>query len=224
MGLSRRSFGLGLLAGAALAADGRFVRSVARADGARSGGWCRPLTTEAQSAIYDFTLEVLDRQGATISLADLRGQAVWLNFFASWCGPCRREARDIQTMATKYHDDGLRVVGVDIGEAPHHAREFRDSFGLTYPIALDHTESVYKAFGYNVLPMHMFFDATGLLTCVSVGDLSYAEMDNEVSVALVGLQRNGTRLAAKRVDGTPYVAPTNTPHPTDTPDSTPSTM
>ena len=83
-----------------------------------------------------FTLPRLDGKG-DVSLASLRGSTVVLNFFASWCGPCKREAPDLESLWRRYRSDGVVVLGVDSGDERGDARRFLDAHGVTYPIVFD---------------------------------------------------------------------------------------
>jgi cytochrome c biogenesis protein CcmG, thiol:disulfide interchange protein DsbE len=85
-----------------------------------------------------------------VSLASLRGRTVVLNFFASWCAPCKREAPDLESFWRRYRADGVVVVGVDSGDARSDARRFLSAHGVTYPIAFDPGEKL--AYGPYALP------------------------------------------------------------------------
>jgi len=83
----------------------------------------------------DFTLTTLD--GETIRLSDLRGQVVVINFWASWCGPCRVEAPALQTVYERYRDRGVEFLGVAWTDTERGARAFIAEFNQTYPNGLD---------------------------------------------------------------------------------------
>lgn len=159
-----------------------------RAGGARSGQWCLPITKFARDHVYDFDLELLDGNGELFSLSKLAGKPVWLNFFTSWCGPCNREAADIVSIWRKY-GDAVHVVGIDVAEKPEQARAFRDKHAIPFPIALDTTSSVFDALGFTGYPTHAFLDQQGLISCLSAGDLTPTQMDNELAVALARVPR-----------------------------------
>ena len=96
-----------------------------------------------------FSLPRLDGKG-DVSLASFRGKTVVLNFFASWCGPCKREAPYLESLWRRYRSDGVVVLGVDSGDARSDARHFLDAHGVTYPIVFDPGEKL--AQGPYVLP------------------------------------------------------------------------
>ncbi len=83
-----------------------------------------------------FSLPRLTGNG-DVSLRSFRGRTVVLNFFASWCAPCKREAPDLESVWRHYRSDGLVVLGVDSGDTRGAAREFLSAHGVTYPIVFD---------------------------------------------------------------------------------------
>ncbi len=96
-----------------------------------------------------FTLPRLDGSG-DVSLASFRGKTVVLNFFASWCGPCKSEAPHLESLWRQYRSDGVVVLGVDSGDTRGSARQFLHAHGVTYPIAFDPDEKL--ALGPYALP------------------------------------------------------------------------
>lgn len=113
--------------------------------------------------------------GSKLTLSSLRGKAVYLNFFATWCPPCNDEAPGINTLQRKYANDGLRVVGVDELENQKKAASFVRKFGLVYPAVVDDgtLESQYEV---NGLPVHVFIDRTGVVKRIVVGEMSQSQI------------------------------------------------
>jgi cytochrome c biogenesis protein CcmG, thiol:disulfide interchange protein DsbE len=88
-----------------------------------------------------FSLPRLTGDG-DVSLSSFRGKTVVLNFFASWCHPCKREAPDLESVWRRYRGNGLVVLGVDSGDTKGAARDFLRAHGVTYPIAFDRNETL----------------------------------------------------------------------------------
>jgi len=109
-----------------------------------------------------FTLDRLDREGQ-LSVADLKGKAVVVNFWASWCVPCRDEAPVLQTTYERYRDQGLVVLGIDVNDFHQDARRFMKRYGLTYPVVYDGKGSTVGKWGVRGFPETFFVDRAGKL-------------------------------------------------------------
>lgn len=121
--------------------------------------------------------------GAPLSMADLRGKPVYLNFFASWCPPCNEEASDVNSVQREFKSDGLRVVGVDILENKAKAQQFVDQHGLSYPAVVD-SGALRDAYNINGMPVHVFIDRSGIVRKIVIGELSKSEMIADVKSVL----------------------------------------
>lgn len=129
-----------------------------------SGG--RPLQGELAP---DFTLTLLD--GAQMSLSDLRGQVVVLNFWSSWCAPCREEAPDLQAIWETYQDKEVVFLGVSYKDAEDVSRAFVQELGLTYLNGADPRGRISRAYGVTAVPETFVIDAEGKVAWFYVGQV-----------------------------------------------------
>ncbi len=109
----------------------------------------------------DFTLTTLD--GGSVKLSALRGRPVLLNFWASWCIPCRDEAPLLADLARGQGANGLAVVGVVYQDKPGDAKRFRDQYGLTFPSLLDPKLNTAIDYGVGAVPESFFIDKNGVV-------------------------------------------------------------
>lgn len=129
------------------------------------------------------TLPSLD--GKTVSLARLRGRPVYLNFFATWCGPCNEEAPWIGALRKKYAPRGLQVVGVDELDPPGGAAKFVKQHGAPYGlVGIDDAGSVGRSFGTIAMPVHVFIDKGGIVRGFRIGEMSAAEIESGIRAIL----------------------------------------
>ena len=99
--------------------------------------------------------------GGTLALTSLRGQYVLVNFWASWCIPCRDEAPLLERASREYRDRGLVVVGVNIQDLEPEARKFIAQFKISYPNVRDRDGRVSRAYGTTGVPESFFIDREG---------------------------------------------------------------
>ena len=107
----------------------------------------------------DFEIETFD--GEKLVLSDLEGKVVVLNFWASWCPPCRWEMPFFETMWNEYRDRDVVFVGVAMSDTLEEAKGFADDTGVTYPIGLDQTNEIVRAYEVRSLPTTFFIDKDG---------------------------------------------------------------
>jgi peroxiredoxin len=130
----------------------------------------------------DLTLKTLD--GGQSSLSDYRGKVVVLNFWATWCPPCRAELPDFEQAHRDRQGDGLVVLGINTEEPAVVVRAFVEDIGLTFPILLDETGQVAREYRAAGLPMTLVIDREGLIQVRHVGYLSAAKLDEYLSEVL----------------------------------------
>jgi thiol-disulfide isomerase/thioredoxin len=113
------------------------------------------------------TLKDLD--GQPITLRDLRGKVVFLNFWATWCVPCRQEMPAIERLYQAYRDRGLAVLAVNFKEGPAAVRSFMRDLDLSYPAALDGDGAGSRSFGVRGLPVTYLLDREGRILWKAIG-------------------------------------------------------
>jgi len=109
--------------------------------------------------------------GETVKLSDLRGQAVLVNLWATWCPPCRAEMQAIETVYNEYKDQGFTVLAVNMTyqDNPLDIMPFVEEQGLTFPILLDETGEMAGAYQLKSLPSSYFIDREGMISEVVIG-------------------------------------------------------
>ena len=136
--------------------------------------------TEAPIAGYiapDFTLSTI--QGETLTLSDLRGQPAVLNFWASWCPPCRAEIPHFQAASLKYNGQAA-ILGIDQGEPLPIVADFGALMGVTYPLLLDENSAANRQYGVVALPTTIFVNADGTIKEVYTGIINQAVLEERV--------------------------------------------
>jgi thiol-disulfide isomerase/thioredoxin len=120
----------------------------------------------------DGPVGLTDLSGTPIRLADLRGKAVWVNFWASWCPPCQFETPTIRAMDQRYRDRGLVIVAVQVQQTVDAGRDYANRYGLRYAIGADVTGAVFHTYHVFALPTQFFIDPNGILRQVVNGPLN----------------------------------------------------
>ena len=133
----------------------------------------------------DFTVEMFD--GSRVTLADLRGKVVLLNFWATWCPPCREELTHVQTeLIDRFAGRPFVFLPVSRGESRETVAAFREKTGYEFPMGLDSTQSVYKRYAANYIPRNFLIDADGRVVSATVGfeKTEFEELIRSVEAAL----------------------------------------
>lgn len=140
---------------------------------------------------HDFTLSDLD--GNLVRLGDFRGQPVIVNFWATWCAPCRIEMPELQDAFEAYQSDGLVILALDQGETAEVARTFfYDEMGLTFTPLLDEGSVISTEYGsFGVLPSTYFIDSAGIVFAIHRGPLTLNQIDNYLASTLADPDQGG---------------------------------
>lgn len=141
----------------------------------------QPVTSNPMPA-QDFTLK--DITGNDVKLSSLKGKAVVVNFWATWCYPCREEIPDLQKSYEENKDKGFVILGVNIKENESKVSKFAKDYNMTYPILLDTDgtiSDVYKVFG---VPTSFFIDKNGLIKDSFIGMLTKEDISKRLEMIL----------------------------------------
>ncbi|MCZ6644664.1 MAG: redoxin domain-containing protein [SAR324 cluster bacterium] len=120
--------------------------------------------------------------GQIVSLTGLRGKVVLVNFWASWCAPCREEMPAIERLHRAYGRQGLAVVAINIQELPGRIKRFGERLGLTFPLLLDLDGSIAKQYGVIGLPATFFIGRDGRPVALAIGERAW---DSEAGHAYI---------------------------------------
>jgi thiol-disulfide isomerase/thioredoxin len=129
---------------------------------------------------YNLKLRILD--GPDWSLESARGSVVFLNFFATWCPPCRDETPELIAFGNAHPE--VTVVPVDVGEPDDTVRAYRKKYGVPFPIGIDRNSNFYEALGCGGYPTTFIFRPDGRLSCALLGGADRALFEEELRYAL----------------------------------------
>lgn len=130
----------------------------------------------------NFRLAGLDRDH--IELADFAGQVVMLNFWATWCEPCRNEMPAMQRVYERYRDQGFTVLAINHLETVGQIRRFLESVGATFPVAYDITAGVHDMYLVRSWPTSVFIDRDGIVRAHISRELTEEEIEEQVKALL----------------------------------------
>jgi len=132
-----------------------------------------------------FTLTLFD--GRVVKLSDFRGKAVFLNFWASWCPPCRSEARDLEAAWQKVKDQDMVFIGIALQDTEKNARAFLEEFNVTYPNGMDASGKISVDYGVWGIPESFFIDPEGRITYKHLGGMRASLVTVKLEEALRGI-------------------------------------
>lgn len=135
----------------------------------------------------DFSVEMTD--GSNVSLRGLRGKVVLLNFWATWCPPCREELSHVQQqLIDRFAGEEFVFLPISRGEERTAVEAFRKQTGYTFPMGLDPQQTIYKRYATNFIPRNFLIDREGRVVNVSVGydDAEFAQLVQAVEQTIQG--------------------------------------
>jgi len=127
----------------------------------------RDSSPEKERAAPDFLLETLD--GGTLRLSDLQGKAVLVNFWATWCQPCRSELPHLVAAYDRYRQEGLEIVAVNLQEDEDTIAGFVEEFGMQFPVVIDRSGDVSDEYRVIGIPTSYFIDRSGVVRSIYTG-------------------------------------------------------
>jgi len=143
------------------------------------------LSPEAERALRDAKISVLDKRtepndftlpllgGENVSLSSYKGKVVILNFWATWCPPCRAEMPSMETLYKSFNGQGLEILAVDIGEDSPTVQKFVRSNGYTFPILLDSSKKISSIYGIKAIPTTYIIDREGKIIGRVIGSIKW---------------------------------------------------
>lgn len=148
----------------------------------------RSPAVERGRAAPDFLLETPD--GGELRLSDLQGQPVLVNFWASWCSPCRAEMPELVAAYERYRDDGLVIIGVNLQETNGRVISFAEDFGIEFPLVIDRDgelSDVWRLGGpIEGIPTSYFIDATGVVRAFFFGPMQADDLEERLAEIMPG--------------------------------------
>ncbi len=123
----------------------------------------------------DFTLENLE--GSEVSLEDLEGKVVFLNFWATWCGPCREEMPSMEKLWQRFKEEAFVILAVDLREGKEEVNSFMKEYGLTFSVLLDSEGEVGSMYAVRAIPTTFLIDSEGRMVGKALGARDWASED-----------------------------------------------
>jgi peroxiredoxin len=130
----------------------------------------------------DFRVDSLD--GKKVSLGDYRGSVVLLNFWATWCAPCRAEIPDLEAAYQAHKDNDFVVLGINVQESPQDVGPFVSALNMTYPILMDPEGKVWQQYRGLGLPMSLLVDEEGVIQVRHMGILTADQLQDYLDKSL----------------------------------------
>ncbi len=128
--------------------------------------------------------ELNDYQGKPVRLSDFKGKPVFINFWATWCPPCRAEMPEIEAAYRKYQKDGLVVLGIDARENDGAVKKFVEDASFSWPMLMDYRGDQISNYGVVAFPTSFFIDRQGFIRASQVGGMDKRGIDERLAKIL----------------------------------------
>ena len=149
-----------------------------------SGAPGRATTCDSEGAAAKFDFVLKDEHNVPVKMADYKGKVVIVNFWATWCGPCKVEIPDFVRLYAEYKDKGLVIVGISIDDSPEQLQAFMKEYKMNYPV-LQMTPDVETAFGpFYGYPTSFFIARDGTICVKHLGPATKEQFEREIKALL----------------------------------------
>ncbi|KYD09310.1 thiol-disulfide oxidoreductase ResA [Heyndrickxia sporothermodurans] len=124
----------------------------------------------------DFVLQ--DMSGAKHKLSDYRGKGVFLNFWGTWCEPCKEEMPYMVDLYKEFSKQGVEILAVNVGESNYLVNKFINNYELNFPVLIDKSRDVQNAYGIDPIPTSFFIDSSGKVKQIVVKTMTKKEIQH----------------------------------------------
>jgi len=135
-------------------------------------------SVEINQQAPDFTLTSI--YGTSVTLSNYRGRVILLDFWATWCGPCREEIPELSQLYSTYKDQGLEIISIDLQEKPSDVRAFAKQNGMVWTVVVDLNGTVADEYGIEYIPTLVLIDTKGKISCMHIGLTEESVLASEV--------------------------------------------
>lgn len=129
----------------------------------------------------DFSLKSMT--GENIRLSEMRGKVVMINFWATWCAPCRKEMPLLNDIYNKHSKSGFVLMGINIDNKPKKAEKMAKKLGINFPVLFDNTKKVSEAYGVSAMPFTVILDKGGRVIHIHKGYLPGYEKKYDAQIS-----------------------------------------
>lgn len=158
------------------------MRGAAEETSSPSLAEARPLDGEGAPLVGQIApdFEIVYPDGSRQRLSDLRGRPVLINFWATWCGPCRVEMPEIERAYLQYQDQSLVVLAVNLQESPAQVQAFVEELAITFPVVLDPQGDLADRYQIRSLPSSLFIGRDGVVAVRWIGLLTPEQLEKHL--------------------------------------------